>query len=91
MIRPVPIELSDIQWATLARQFRLARRELEATRGIFEGKKHALIAWQSGLQEYSVLSNWRRAKRKLNCRDRNDLLHLIYNMILRGEVPGRER
>ncbi|MCI0363466.1 MAG: LuxR C-terminal-related transcriptional regulator [Phycisphaerales bacterium] len=81
--------LTDSEWAMVAKQFRLSPRELEVTRGIFAGRKHAAIAIELKMSRHTLNSHWRRVKSKLQLGNsggagRIQVIHHIYRAVIQG-------
>jgi DNA-binding CsgD family transcriptional regulator len=73
--------LSDEQWAMVAKRLRLSPREMEVTRGIFDGRKLAVVALELKISPHTLHTHWRRVKHKLQIADRIEAIHRIYAVI----------
>ncbi len=61
-------------WSRLGRILKLSRRELEIVRGVFNDQTEFAIACNLGISEHTVHTHVERLYRKLDVRDRTQLI-----------------
>lgn len=79
---------SQARWSAIARDLRLSQRERQIVQLIFDGHKEASIARELGISVHTVHSHIGRLHRKLNVRDRCELLLRIFETYMSLESGG---
>ena len=83
---PARCKLPEECWPELAARLNLTDRELAVVQGLFEGQKEEPIAKSLGISAHTVHTHLVRVYRKLNVRNRAELLLRVFSSYMRQEA-----
>jgi DNA-binding NarL/FixJ family response regulator len=76
--------IADREWASLAERLRLAPREVQVIKGVFDDQKELVIADELGISPHTVHTYLERIYRKLAVDSRVSLVVRVMSEILEG-------